>query len=77
MDYISGAELLEGCNTHEEKLERACAALIDELNELHIRFIGQDLRLGIDDPHIFCSCADAYRMGAEALKGTSYEVGRK
>lgn len=66
-DVRSGAQLLHewGCVTREQKLERACLALMAALNDIHIEHKGQDLT----DPSHFCSCADAYKMGHEALKG--------
>lgn len=69
-DYLTGAELLAGfgCNTREAKLEQAVKALMSELNDLHIECKAQSLWDNIDNPEIFCTCADAYRMGHEALK---------
>ncbi len=67
-EFMTGAELLSSCHTREQKLERACRALMEQLNQLHIDYKGQDLSEAIDDPNIFCSCADSYRMGHEALK---------
>lgn len=62
----TGAELLSDwhCVTREQKLERACFALTRALNDLHIKHEGQDLSRYNNH---FCSCADAYNMGIEAL----------
>jgi hypothetical protein len=70
VDYKTGKELLDswGCKTKEEKLTRACIALMSNLNDLHIESKSQDLEEALEDESIFCSCADAYRMGKEALK---------
>jgi len=70
IEVIDGATLLEqwGCQTREQKLERACIALTHALNELHKEAKGQDLSLRNNH---FCGCADAYNMGIEALRKTS------
>lgn len=64
-DVRTGAQLLVewNCVTREQKLERACIALTSTLNELHKAQLLQDL----EDQQLFCSCADAYKMGREAL----------
>lgn len=69
-EYQSGGALLAqwGCLSREQKLERACRALMQELNSTHIDYHGQDLSRTLEDKDVFCSCADAYRMGHEALK---------
>lgn len=69
-EVIDGAMLLEqwGCQTREQKLERACIALTGALNELHAKYEGQDL--SVPNNH-FCARADAYNMGIEALRRTS------
>jgi len=69
-DYMTGAELLAqfNCTTREQKLEQAVKALMNQLNDLHIECNAQDLSQNIDNEDILCSCADAYRMGHEALK---------
>ena len=69
-DYISGAALLAswGCITREQKLEQAVKSLMAVLNEKHIEEHGQCLLEHLSDPDVFCSCAEAYRMGHEALK---------
>lgn len=65
--YVTGAERLAawGCETREQKLERACMALMEQLNMLHVEHKDVDLS---EDEDATCSCADAWRMGAEALK---------
>ena len=79
--FRSGAQLLAewGCKSHEQKLERACAALMDGLNDLHKQHKNCDLAEHLSDESTSCSCADAYRMGHEALKGTpiGLELARK
>lgn len=69
--FRSGVQLLAawGCKTREEKLERAVVALMEQLNELHKGAHGQDLRAELVNEAVFCSCADAYRMGHEAING--------
>ena len=69
-EYLSGKELLSSfnCTTREQKLERAVRALMYNMNDLHIECKGQDLSKSIGNHDISCSCADAYRMGHEALK---------
>lgn len=68
-DFQTGAQLLAawGCDTREQKLERACLALMHSLNLLHRQYMDRDLRDHINDPITMCSCADAFRMGAAAL----------
>ena len=68
--FRTGAQLLSqwGCTTREQKLERAVMALMSNLNDLHRSIHGQDLKVRIADETVTCSCADAYRMGDEALK---------
>lgn len=68
--YHNGEQLLAafGCKTREEKLECAVIVLMDQLNENHILANEQDLAKELDNPKVCCSCADAYRMGHEALK---------
>jgi transposase-like protein len=68
--FRSGAQLLAewGCKTREKKLKRACMALMEQLNGLHVKYENQDLGAHLSDENIACSCADAYRMGHEALK---------
>lgn len=67
--YRSGAQLLSewGCKTREAKLARACAALMEQLNQKHKDHDDLDLSKHLTDEGISCSCADAYRMGYEAL----------
>lgn len=69
-EFRTGAALLAhwGCFNREQKLEQACKALMAIINEDHETRHGQDLAKTLDDPNVFCSCADAYRMGHEALK---------
>ena len=69
-EYRSGASLLAAwsAQTREAKLERACKALMAELERLHIEYEEQSLAENINNPSIYCSCADAYRMGHEALR---------
>ena len=66
--FRSGAQLLAewGCQSREQKLERACMALMEQLNEAHKEC---DLAEHLTDEAVACSCADAYRMGHEALNG--------
>ena len=68
--FRTGAQLLAewGCTTREQKLERACMALMAALNDLHQARHGQNLKERIADESVACSCADAYRIGDEALK---------
>jgi hypothetical protein len=68
--YQTGRGLLTdwGCKTREEKLARACKALMGAVNDLHIELKNQDLAKLLTDKNVYCSCADAYRMGYEALK---------
>jgi hypothetical protein len=69
-EYQSGATLLASwnCRTKEEKFQRAVMALMEQLNELHLDIHGQDLEMNLENEEVLCSCADAYRMGHEALK---------
>lgn len=69
-EYKSGADLLAAFNdtTREQRLERACKALMATLEDLHVDCHHQSLAENIDNEDIFCGCADAYRMGHEALK---------
>lgn len=69
--FQTGAQLLAawGCRTREQKLERACMALMEELNSLHIERKDIDLAAHLTNQNVSCSCADAYRMGHEALHG--------
>lgn len=69
----TGAQLLEEwkCNTREEKLERAVMALMENLETNHQAATGQSLADNLNNDDVFCSCADAYRMGHEALKRLS------
>jgi hypothetical protein len=69
-DFQTGAQLLAAwdCKTREQKLERACMALMENLNELHAEHKKVDLSKHMGDQEISCSCADAYRMGHEALR---------
>lgn len=68
--YHNGEQLLAafGCKTREEKLECAVIALMRELNDAHIYHHGESLEDNLTTTSQFCSCADAYRMGHEALK---------
>jgi hypothetical protein len=68
--YRSGAALLAafGADTRERKLEQAVKSLMSQLEELHVDCHHQSLGENIDNEEIFCGCADAYRMGHEALK---------
>lgn len=67
--YITGQDLLTkfGCKTREEKLERAVKALMSELEDLHRATHRQSLKENLTNQEVFCSCADAYRMGDAAL----------
>jgi hypothetical protein len=68
-DYISGDKLLAAfeLTTREQKLEQACKALMQELDRLHAEHLGQSLEYNLSNQDVFCSCADAYRMGHAAL----------
>lgn len=70
-DFRTGAQLLAewGCQTREQKLERACMALLEQINQLHIERQECDLSEHLYDETVVCSCADAYRMGRQALNG--------
>ena len=74
--FRTGAQLFAewGCKTRDQKLERACAALMEQLNELHSGHHGHNLLDRLSNQSVTCSCADAYRMGYEALKGTPLEM---
>lgn len=74
--FKTGAQLLAewGCKTHDQKLERACAALMEQLNQIHQSHHGQNLFEHLEARYVDCSCADAYRMGFEALKGGPLEL---
>lgn len=69
-DYRTGQQLLAewNCETREAKLERAVIALLATVEELHEEYKNQSLKDNLTDPEVYCSCADAYRMGMEALK---------
>lgn len=79
--FKTGAQLFAewGCKTHEQKLERACAALMEQVNQLHREFHDKDLFEHLNVQYVDCSCADAYRMGFEALKDTplGHEIARR
>ena len=68
-DYMTGEELLAAfcCVTREQRLERAVMALMQELDSLHVNYQAQSLSENLGNPEVFCSCADAYRMGHAAL----------
>lgn len=68
-EYMTGAELLTAFNltSREQKLEQAVKALMQELDNLHCEHKNQSLADGIDNTEMFCSCADAYRIGHAAL----------
>jgi hypothetical protein len=70
-EFRTGSQLLAewGCQTREKRLERAVIALMGQLNELHKDIHGQDLEATITNESVFCSCADAYRMGHELING--------
>lgn len=68
LGYYTGEQLLRGLDSREARLAAACAALMDRLNELHVRLYQQDLAKLLHDETTICACADAYRMGHEALK---------
>lgn len=70
-EYISGAQLfaqLLDNPTHEQKLEFAIIALMERLDSLHWEHKQQSLADNLYSKDVFCSCADAYRLGHEALK---------
>lgn len=69
-EFKTGAQLLAewGCETRESKLECACVALMETIEELHQKREGQPLKESIADQSVTCSCADAYRMGHEAIR---------
>lgn len=68
-EYMSGGELLAAfkLTTREQKLEQAVKALMEELDRSHVEHKNQSLADNIDNQDVFCSCADAYRMGHTAL----------
>ena len=68
--YISGKKLLAKWNltTREQRLEQAVKALMQEIESLHCEHKNQSLANNLNNLKVFCSCADAYRMGHEALK---------
>lgn len=68
--FKTGSDLLNSwhCESREDKLERACSALMSILEDIHTSHRGQSLKANVTNPAIYCSCADAYRMGHEALK---------
>lgn len=68
--FKTGSDLLQswGCETREDKLERACSTLMGIIEAIHTSHHGQSLKANINNSAIYCSCADAYRMGHEALK---------
>ncbi len=67
--YMDGEELLGqfDLTTREQRLEQAVKALMDALDTLHKIHQAQSLDDNLTNPKVFCSCADAYRMGAAAL----------
>jgi hypothetical protein len=67
--FRTGAQLLADfeCRTREQKLERACIALLGALDDLHVRHEHQSLEQNLTNQKIVCSCADAYRMGNAAV----------
>ena len=67
--FRTGTQLLAewGCKTREQKLERACMALMEQLNQLHQDRKECSLAEHLTDADVSCSCADAYRMGHAAL----------
>jgi hypothetical protein len=69
-EYQSGAALFAGFGlvTREQKLEQAVRALLETVDELHVECKDQSLADNLTNEEVFCSCADAYRMGHEALK---------
>jgi len=69
MDYMTGEELLAAWNltTREQRLEQAVKALVQEIESLHREYKKQSLADNLTNPEVFCSCADAYRMGQAAL----------
>ncbi len=69
-DYKSGDDLLAAFDltTREQRLEQAVKAMMQELERLHREHLRQSLRNNVNNKHVFCSCADAYRMGYAALR---------
>lgn len=69
MEYRTGDELLAAFNltTREDKLAQAVIALMNVLDEIHEDCKAQSLANNLLNQDIFCSCADAYRMGHAAL----------
>ncbi len=67
--YMDGEELLGQFNliTREQRLEQAVKALMEQLDNLHKIHQIQSLANNLTNPKVFCSCADAYRMGHAAL----------
>lgn len=68
-DFKTGSELLAAFNfpSREAKLEQAVKALMQQLDDIHREHKKQSLADNINNEEIFCSCADAYRMGHAAL----------
>ncbi len=68
-DYMTGEELLAAWNltNREQRLEQAVKALMHELENSHCVHEEQSLAENLTNPEVFCSCADAYRMGHAAL----------
>jgi len=66
---MDGEELLDQFNltTREQRLEQAVKALMDQLESLHTTHESQSLADNLTNLEVFCSCADAYRMGHAAL----------
>ncbi len=67
--YMDGEELLNQFNliTREQRLEQAVKALMHKVDSLHKTHQVQSLADNLTNPEVFCSCADAYRMGHAAL----------
>ncbi|WBU27549.1 hypothetical protein OOZ54_12675 [Rhodopseudomonas palustris] len=51
----------------EDTVEASVRAMMSQLDRLHVEQKNQSLAGSIDDQEVFCSCSDAYRMGAAAL----------
>lgn len=69
-EYRSGEQLLAEWTlpTREAALAHACRLLMAELERLHVNHQEQSLAENLTNTEIYCSCADAYRMGHAALE---------
>lgn len=68
--FCTGEQLLSawGCNSREERLERSCMALMEQLDHVHNDSGNGSLKASLENQHVYCSCMDACRMGHASLK---------